>query len=100
MQEGSSYQAKPMAKFLGTLGEATKPKDEEEFSHVRKTLTKAGYRHNEAPIIFYGVKLCGAILLPILFAFVRIFVLTTLDNAVDHSWSHSGSSYSFLKTSL
>ncbi len=77
-QEGPSYQAKPMAKFLGTLGGATKPKDEEEFSHVRKTLTKAGYRHNEAPIILYGVKLCGAILLPILFALVRIFVLTTL----------------------
>ena len=78
LPEGPSDKGKPMAKFLGALGGATKPKDEAEFSHVRKTLTKAGYRHNEAPIILYGVKLCGAILLPIFFAFVRIFVLTTL----------------------
>lgn len=74
----SSPQRQRIAKLLGILGEATKPKDAEELSHVRKRLIKAGYRHNEAPVILYGIKLCGTILFPILFASFRIWFLSTL----------------------
>lgn len=71
-------QRQQMTKFLGVLGEATKPKDAEELSNVRKRLTKAGYRHNDAPIVLYGIKLCGTILFPVLFALLRIWFLSTL----------------------
>lgn len=74
----SSPQHQQVTKFLGVLGEATKPKNAEELSHVQKRLTKAGYRHNEAPIILYGIKLCGTILFPALFALLRIWFLLTL----------------------
>jgi tight adherence protein C len=74
----SSPQRQHLAKFLGVLGEASKPKDAEELSHVRQRLIRAGYRHNEAPVILYGIKLCGTILFPILFALFRIWFLSTL----------------------
>jgi len=62
---------KNVSKILGVLGEAAKPKNEADLSHVRKTLARAGYRRHEAIFAFYGAKVLCAILLPVVFALVR-----------------------------
>jgi tight adherence protein C len=68
-------------KFLGAVGEATKPKDIEEMSHLRRTLVKAGYRRVDAPLVFFGVKLCLAIVLAVIFALLRTSVVPSLSYA-------------------
>lgn len=73
---------KPVSKFLGTLGEAAKPKNEAELSHVRKTLARAGYRRHEAIIAFYGAKLLCAILFPAVFALVRFSGMAQVSSAL------------------
>lgn len=78
LQAASTPQHRRVVKILGLLGEATRPKDEQELSHVRKRLIRAGYRHNEAPIMLYGLKLCGTILLTLSFALLRVTCLSTL----------------------
>jgi tight adherence protein C len=65
-------------KFLEAIGEAAKPKNVEEMSHLRRTLIKAGYRPFNAPIIFFGIKLCLAIFFPVAFALVRTSALPML----------------------
>jgi tight adherence protein C len=65
-------------KFLEAVGEATKPTNVDELSHLRRTLIRAGYRRAEAPIIFFGIKLCVAIFFPLAFALVRTSALPML----------------------
>jgi len=65
-------------KFLGAVGEAAKPDNVEELSHRRRALLKAGYRRPDAPVIFFGVRLCFAILLPLAFAALRTSVMPML----------------------
>lgn len=77
-QVASPPQHPQIIKFLGLMGEAAKPKDEQELSHVRKRLIKAGYRHNEGPIRLYGAKLCGAIFCSVTFVLLRITFFSTM----------------------
>ena len=65
-------------KFLGAVGEAAKPDNVEEQSHRRRALLKAGYRRPDAPVIFFGARLCFAILLPLAFAALRTSVMAML----------------------
>jgi tight adherence protein C len=46
------------------LGQYSAPKGEEELTHRKKKLIVAGYRKANAPIIFYGLKVLLAIVLP------------------------------------
>jgi tight adherence protein C len=46
------------------LGQYSTPKTEEGLSHRKKKLIVAGYRKPNAPIIFYGLKILLAIVLP------------------------------------
>jgi tight adherence protein C len=46
------------------LGRYSAPKGEEELGHRKKKLIVAGYRKSNAPIIFYGIKILLAIVLP------------------------------------
>jgi tight adherence protein C len=77
-QESSAPEQRHLFKFLGALGEATKPKNVDEMSQVRRTLVKAGYRSVEAPLIFFGARLMLAIALPAAFAALRTSALPML----------------------
>jgi tight adherence protein C len=73
---------KNVSRFLGALGEAAKPKNEAELSHVRKTLARAGYRRHEAIIAFYGAKIVCAILFPTAIAFIRFSGMAQVSSAL------------------
>jgi tight adherence protein C len=75
VQETSAPEQPRFFKFLGALGEATKPKNVDEMSHMRRTLVKAGYRSVDAPLIFFGARLLLAITLPAAFAVLRTSAL-------------------------
>jgi tight adherence protein C len=78
VQESSAPEQPRLFKFLGALGEATKSKNVDEMSHLRRTLVKAGYRSVEAPLIFFGARLLLAIVLPAAFAVLRTSALPML----------------------
>jgi tight adherence protein C len=78
VQERSAPEQPRLFKFLGALGEATKPKNVDEMSHLRRTLVKAGYRSVEAPLIFFGARLLLAIALPAAFTVLRTSALPML----------------------
>lgn len=59
-------------KKIGGLGYLVKPKEEGEISHLRKFFLRAGYRSENATIIFFGLKTLLAILLPLTFFLVKI----------------------------
>jgi tight adherence protein C len=46
------------------LGKYSAPKGEEELTHRKKKLIVAGYRKPNAPIVFYGIKILLAVVLP------------------------------------
>jgi len=54
-------------KVTGRLGQLAKPKTEEEVINFQKPLARIGYRNAHATLIFFGIKVLGAILLPALF---------------------------------
>jgi tight adherence protein C len=81
VQESSAPAPPRLFKFLGALGEATKPKNIDEMSHVRRMLVKAGYRSVDAPLIFFGARLLLAIALPAGFAVLRTWTLPMLPYA-------------------
>jgi tight adherence protein C len=76
--ENSAPEPLRLFKFLGAIGEATKPKNVDEMSHMRRTLVKAGYRSVDAPLIFFGARLLLAIALPAAFAVLRTSALPML----------------------
>jgi tight adherence protein C len=78
VQESSAPEQPRLFKFLGALGEATKSKNVDEMSHLRRTLVKAGYRSVEAPLIFFGARLLLAIAIPSAFAVLRTSALPML----------------------
>jgi len=51
------------------LGNLINPKTEEEVSQFQKPLARLGYRGTSATLIFFGIKVLGAILFPTLFLF-------------------------------
>jgi tight adherence protein C len=78
VQESSAPDQRRFFKFLGAVGEAAKPKNIEEMSHLRRTLVKAGYRGVDAPLIFFGTKLLLAISLTVALAVLRTSALAML----------------------
>ncbi|MBI3329330.1 MAG: type II secretion system F family protein [Nitrospinae bacterium] len=78
MPEGLTPRRTGFSRFLGSMGEAATPKNADELSHLRRTLVKAGYRGVDAPLIFFGAKLCLAMLLPGAFALLRASALPTM----------------------
>jgi len=57
-----------------SLGYLVKPKSEGELSPLRKTFLKAGYRRENAIIIFFGVKTSLAIMFPLLFFLIKLLI--------------------------
>jgi tight adherence protein C len=74
---GSGIQAR-VFKTLGALGNLIKPKNGEDLSHLRKMFLKAGYRNENSPLVFFGVKVFLAVLLPFLIFLVKLSFLRTL----------------------
>ena len=60
--------------WVALLGRFAKPKGEEEFSDLRKTFLKAGYRGDNGPLFFWGAKVLLAILAAVLFISIRLMV--------------------------
>ena len=60
--------------LIGSLGHFVKPKEEEEISHLRRTFLKAGYRGENGPIIFFGMKVFFAVWLPLLFSLAKLLI--------------------------
>ncbi len=63
---------------LTFLGQLTKPRREEDLSRIRKPLLQAGYRSADAPMLFLGIKLLLAVVLPVCYVFLRPPSLSTL----------------------
>jgi tight adherence protein C len=80
VQESAASDQSRLFRFLGALGEATKPKSVDEMSHLRRNLVKAGYRSVQAPLIFFGARLLLAIALPVAFAVLSTSALPMLPN--------------------
>jgi len=74
---GSSFKNEILG-MIGSLGKKVKPKDEEGLSHLRKSLSRAGYRRENAPVIFFGVKALLAIVFALGFFFLKVFSLITM----------------------
>jgi tight adherence protein C len=56
------YQVKDqLVRMVGSLGNLVKPRSEGELSHLRKAFLKAGYRRENAWVIFLGIKVFLAI---------------------------------------
>lgn len=66
-----------LVRIFWSLGGLLKPKNEEELSRLRKNFLKAGYRSENAPVIFLGIKLFLAILFPVLFPLTRLWTVRT-----------------------
>ena len=65
-------------KTLRALGHLIRPQNGEDLSHLRKIFLKAGYRNENSPIVFFGVKVFLTALLPFLFFLVKLSFLRTL----------------------
>ena len=66
--------------ILYALGHLIRPKNGEDLSHLRKMLLKAGYRSENGPVLFYGVKVFLAIFFPFLIFLVKLSFLRTLSS--------------------
>jgi tight adherence protein C len=80
-EETTAHEAptpKGLMRLLSFLGESTKPRNEAELSYVRRMLSQAGYRSADAPIMFFGVKLFIAALLPVVFSLLSLPTMQTL----------------------
>lgn len=65
---------------LSALGDRVKPKNTDDLSHLRKTLVRAGYRNDNAPLLFFGAKALLAASLPTLFFLTKLFLLKTFSS--------------------
>jgi len=80
--EDESFAARIRAlsmKVTGRLGELVKPKKEEDVASFQKPLARIGYRGAHATVIFFGIKVMGAILLPALFLLGKVFFGTVMN---------------------
>lgn len=64
--------------FISSLGNRIKPKDEEEISHLRGSLTRAGYRAHRAVLVFFGYRVFLAGLFPAIFFLGKVFFVRTV----------------------
>lgn len=60
--------------FFTTLGRLVKPKNDREISGSRKEFLMAGYREENAPVIFWGAKILLAVLTAVIFISIRLLV--------------------------
>jgi tight adherence protein C len=61
-------------KIVDPLSSLIKPKGEQDIYKMRKGLVRAGYRKSNSMMIFYGMKVFLAILLPVALLFFKVFI--------------------------
>jgi tight adherence protein C len=61
-------------RIVDLLSSFIKPKSEQDIYKMRKGLMRAGYRKSNAMMIFYGMKVLLAILLPVGLLFFKVFI--------------------------
>jgi len=61
--------------FFTSLGLLVKPKNDTEISGSRKEFLMAGYREENAPVIFWGAKVLLAVLTAVIFISIRLFII-------------------------
>lgn len=69
-------------RVVKSIGDVFKPKDESEMSGMRRNLSKAGYRSEHAPVVFFGFKsFLGITLLLVSFPLIQFLSpkITTLN---------------------
>ena len=64
--------------LIGSLGNLLKPKGDVEFSHLRNTFLRAGYRAENISVIFWGLKALLALLFSGIFFMMKLWVIPTL----------------------
>jgi len=67
-------------KAFYALGHLIRPENGEDLSHLRKKFLRAGYRNENSPILFFGVKVFLAIFFPFLLFLVKLSFLRTLSS--------------------
>ena len=67
--------------IIERAGDLFKPKSDDDIIHMRKSLIRAGYRKRNSFVIFYGVKSCLGILLPVCFSGLKFMVISTMTSA-------------------
>lgn len=67
-----------LLRILQSFGRIALPKKEEEVSHMRRRFLIAGYKGPYATIVFYGGKVFLALLLLLLFTFLRLIFIKLL----------------------
>ena len=72
--EGKAPAREHFAKIASVIGNIAKPKGEEDLSQMQKALFNVGYRSGSAVLIFFGIKIFCALLLPLVFSFLKIFI--------------------------
>ncbi len=65
-------------RIAAMAGELSKPKREEELTHMERAFVKAGYRNRNLVTIYYGAKVLLAILLPTLLLLIKFFFPKTV----------------------
>jgi tight adherence protein C len=60
--------------FFTSLGRLVKPKNDREISGSRKEFLMAGYREENAPVMFWGVKVLLAVLTALIFISIRLLI--------------------------
>lgn len=66
----------PVVNIAQNVGRKVRPEGEDQPSYMRQQFLRAGYRRRNAPVIFLGVKIILAGLLPLLFfAYRVVFIL-------------------------
>jgi tight adherence protein C len=81
-REGHPATSRWWFNILKVAGEVNKPHSEKKLSMVRRALVKAGYRGADAPLIFCGLKLYVAILVPVVYAALRTLAMRALPATV------------------
>jgi len=55
------------------LGNFLKPKQKDDLNFIARKLVRAGYRYEQAPTIYFGLKVSCAVLLPVAFYLLKLF---------------------------
>ncbi len=66
--------------FFTSLGLLVKPKDDMDISGSRREFLMAGYREENAPVIFWGAKVLLAVLTAVIFVSIRLLIVKPMSS--------------------
>jgi tight adherence protein C len=64
--------------MTGRLGDLIQPRGEEGITALNRRFMRAGIRHRNAIVIFLGTKIFLAILFPVVFTLLRVFIIRSI----------------------